>query len=529
MRITAYKLTDLGEGYLAIESSDGKCVVSVVLGELLEFLRYSSKDTIRVFFDLDEAIAPILRKIPRPDLEQVADNVSDVEIAGHHFYYYPDRVLQVGWTRFFGLKTFYGLPEYAPECELEEVQQMAEEVVDTLDQMGLGDTNLLTSASACFSASELGKQTYAGIPKGWEIPESCLEALDYADAADHRDWVEARQIGHWESGLFDWDLTQCYASLAAKLYDLRDCEFWKSSTFGRREQGADYGFVRGSFYIDPDGEYAHCSPIVATVVNDLPGNPMGNLPEDTYSLEEVRTVLLYGIGEFRFVDGWFIRVMDRVKPRTPFRDIMNRLYEMRSISPLASSIAKGIGNQIVGKLIQQRDSEDSIRNEIYHSLITCGARCAITRFLVDKGITADELVAVQTDGVRITRNIRVPSSNGLGSWRCNGDPDTLVVGPRKMYSADKRPYRLTLDNVLELINEKPLSQRYEKTVDQHITLSQARAMGDIYRVGECATVPVRFDLLGLEREQCRVFLDLPLTGGELLGGKIYESSPVVFE
>jgi len=528
MSITVYDLQDLGDGYLAIQSSNGQSVVSDNLDELLRFLRYSSKGTIRVFFDLDEAVAPILRKIPKPLLERAADSDPALDIGEHHFFYYHDRVLQVGWTRYFGLKTFYGFAEYAPVVSLDRVQAMADEVMATLDRMGIGDTNLLTSAVACFEASDLGRQTYAGIPKGWEIPSSCYEVLDYADQADHKDWVEARQIGHWESGLYDWDKTSCYMSLAAKLYDLRDCEFWKSGTLGKRELGASCGFVRGSFYIYPDSDYSHCSPIVAPVVNDLPGNPVGRIPVSIYSLEEVRTVERYGIGEFNFIDGWFIKPMNGVSPRFPFKDIMNYLYQKRAISLLASSIAKGIGNQIVGKLIQRRDSDNSIRNEIYHALITSGARCEIAKFLVDNDVKADELASVQTDGVRITRKLSESVRNGLGAWRCNGDFPTIVVSPRKVYCQDKKPYRITYSDILEMVNDHPRSERYSKSAERHITLAQAKAMGDIYRVGEYALAPARFDLLGLEREQCRVFPKLPRTGKQLLNSR-YGSTPVVFE
>jgi len=525
VRITAYELTDLGEGYLSIQATNGKSVVSDDLGELLNFLRYNSKDTIRVFLDLDEAVAPLLRKLSKGDLEQVAEHNPALNIKGNHFYYYHDRVLQVGWTRYFGLKTFYGYPEYAPDASLNEVQRMADEVMATLDELGIGDTNLLTSAVACFEASKLGRETYANIPKGWEIPEDCYEILDYADKADHKDWVEARQVGHWEKGLYDWDKSSCYMSIASDLIDLRDCEIWKSDTLGKREREAIYGFVRGTFYIDPDGDHAHCSPVVAVVVNDLQGNPVGRLPEDTYSLAEIEVVERYGIGKFDFIDGWFVELKDGVVPRYPFGDIMEHLYESRLISPLASSIAKGIGNQIVGKLIQKRDSDKSIRNEVYHSVITCEARCEITRFLVEKGIGADEVIAIQTDGVRITKLLPLPSTNGLGAWRCNGDYPTIVVSPRKVYCQDKKPYRVSYSDIVAMTNDHPQSERYAKKVDRHITLAQAKSMGDIYRVGEYAVVPARFDLMGLVKEQCRVFPRLPKTGDQLVSNR-YNSTPI---
>lgn len=528
MRITAYELLDLGDGHLVIRSSAGKSIVSDNLDKLLSFLQYNSRGTIRVFMDLDESVAPILRMINAQLLIKIADRNPDVNVGQHHFFYSPDRVLQVGWTRYFGLKTFYGYPEYAPDVTLEQTQVMAEEVIDTLDRMGIGDTNVLTCAVTCFENSELGKQTYADIPKSWQLPASVHECLDYADAADHKDWWEARQIGHWTSGLYDWDKTSCYMSLASPLLDLRDMEFWKSNNYGKREQGAFYGFVKGRFYIDPDSPASYASPIIAKVINDLQGNPQGMLPEDIYTLDEVRTVERYNIGHFLLTGGWFLKPLNGVRPRYPFKDIMNKLYQMRSMSPLASSIAKGIGNQMVGMMIERRDRDNGIRNEIYHASITAGARCEITKFLLENEIPDSNIVAIQCDGVRTTKELPVSLHNGLGSWRCNGDPPTIVCSPRKVYCLDRKPYRVTYDDIMFMVGEHPLSQRYIKRAQRHITLSQAVAMGDVSRVGEVAIAPAKFDMVALAHENCRVFPKLPKTGKSLIDGK-YGSKPIIME
>jgi len=180
----------------------------------------------------------------------------------------------------------------------------------------------------------------------------------------------------------------------------------------------------------------------------------------------------------------------------------------------------------VGKLIQKRDSDKSIRNEIYHALITCEARCEITRFLVEHSIEADELISIQTDGVRITKSLPLPSTNGLGAWRCNGDYPTIVVSPRKVYCQDKKPYRVSYSDLIAMTNDHPQSERYARKVDRHITLSQAKSMGDIYRVGEYAVVPARFDLMGLIKEQCRQFPRLPKTGRQLFENT-YHSTPIL--
>ena len=87
---------------------------------------------------------------------------------------------------------------------------------------------------------------------------------------------------------------------------------------------------------------------------------------------------------------------------------METLYKRRSLSPMASTISKGIIVQVVGKLVETLRGTGGYgahRNEFYHMLITSGTRVRVAEFLIQNKVKADELICVQTDGVKLTRDI----------------------------------------------------------------------------------------------------------------------------
>ncbi len=206
---------------------------------------------------------------------------------------------------------------------------------------------------------------------------------------------------------------------------------------------------------------------------------------------------------------------------------MDYLYQKRYKSELASSIMKGVANQIIGKLIETRVDGDYgvLRNDIYHALILSQARVKVAEFLIQNEIQADELVTVQTDGVRLTRYIPV-GGRGMGSWRCNGSQPTIVASPYKVYTQDKKPGHLTYDHIIEMIREHPQSKYYARTVKHRTTLRQAIQQGDISKVGELDDLPAHLDLVAITREQNRCFAELPVMGRELLANK-YQSTPII--
>lgn len=525
--VTAFEIVEK-DGVVSIHHTQGRGRNTANVADLLKFLRYDTKQTIRVLWDLDTAVAPILRKLPADILERLSKFDSDLTYEGHELYYLPDRLFRVGMARYYGIRSFWGRPSNKIPT-LSQTQALANGLLKALSQCGLTEPRKLTSAIAIFEDSQQGKQLYTGLPRGYDIPEECYPMLEMAGKADRKDWVSNYYVGGFAEGeIFDFDVSGCYPAIASQLPDLRDLDVWQAIKMGVREYGASIGIVQGSFYLNPNAEYAHCSPIIAKTAGDLPGNPLGKIPEDCYAMDEVRFIEDNGLGKFKFKDGWFADPKHGVIPRLPFKDIMAQMYEQRQLSPLANSISKAIANSLIGKLIETKVSGEygPLRNDIYHALITSRARVQVAEFLIQNQVKADELVCVQTDGCRLTREVSV-QDNGMGSWRCNGSEATIVLSPYKVYSADARPYRLTYADVVAMIGEHPLSQTYAKTIEHRLTLVQAiRQHGDATKVGEVRIQPDSLDLITLVTEQNRVYNRLPGTGKGLLSSK-YTSEPVV--
>lgn len=515
-----------GDDMVGMRSSEGKVMVSGDAGTLLKFLRYSAYETIRCCWDMDEFIAPLLRLLPVDILDRLSKFDDGLSYQGHELYYLPGRMFRVGKSRFYGVRDFWGAPT-DDKPGVEAVQRMVGELLTALNNVGISNPRKLTSPPAVFEDSELGKNVYAGLPRGYDIPQDCYGMLEYAGKADGKDWVSNYVVGHFEEGqIFDYDISSAYPSIAAQLPDLRDLNYWKSKKMGERERRAVLGIVKGSFYLDPGAEYAHCSPIISVVHNELPGNPLGQLPEDCYSLDEVRFIEENRLGRFTMKDGYFA---DGDTDRFPLRSVMNDLYTKRSTSALTSSICKSIANSLIGKMIETKVSGEygPLRNDLYHAIITSRTRVNVARFLISNQIRPDELVCVQTDGVRLTRDIQLPSA-GMGSWSNKGSARTLVFSPYKVYSAESRPYRLTYSDIIGMIKEHPLSQTYSKTIKHRITMVQAiRQYNDLTRVGDVVDMADSVDLVTMETEQNRIYKKMPATGRALINNQ-YRSTPFVY-
>jgi len=528
-KITAYECFTDGNlvGLRSVRGKD-RLVISEDVADLLKFLRYDGSDTLRAVWNLDMFLSPVIGKLPKPILERLNALDPNLDYAGHHLYYIPKYVWQVGKSRFYGIQRYWSTAEQPP-ATLEELQDKADELMETLNRIGITDPKRLSSAIATFEDTPFGVATYEGIPKAYDIP--CWQnALQYAYEADAKEWISNYAIGHWAAGSNeDYDICSAYGEAASKLYDLRDCEFWKSDKIGKREQGASYGWIKGRMSIDP--KMAWCSPVMDRVgQREKPGNPAGDLPEATYTLSEVRFVENRGIGEFRITDGWFAKPCGGVRPRFPFKDIMVRLYEKRAISPLASSIVKNISVSIVGKLIEKKFNGEygKWRNDFYHSLITADTRVKVASFLLDNDVREKELLSVQTDGVRLAKLVSTPKHNGMGTWRRNESAPLIVVAPGRVYTGDKKPGHLTYDEIVSMVVEHPLSKYYGKQVEHTITFLQAKEAGDLSLVGTKELLPAHLDLNTIHLEQNREFKALPTTGQQLLT-KVFRSKPIVME
>ena len=530
-KLLAYTSIPDGDS-ITLLNSNGDGISSTSLPDLLHWLAYSSTGgSLRIVHDIDQFLAPILRKMPVPLLKLLASNSDDAIYDGNSMFYALHKIFRIRKAYYYGLQEFF--PSNTPEpSSVSELQDRADQLTEALDLLGMGDFQRIASPIAIFEQTELGRKTYEQIPRDYEIPPFVSGMLDYADRADRKEWISNYQVGHWDS-LFDWDVSAQYSSIASTLPHIHDLEFWRSNTITSREEGAIFGFCHGRLWVDPDHLMQHCSPImVKDIGNGLQGNPAGWLPEDCYSLSEVRFIQNSGLGEFIMEDGYFAKVQNGVKPRYPFKGIMEYLYQHRGWSEMCASVTKNIANQLVGKMIERLkwrgNREGELYNSVYHSLITTGGRVKVARWLLDNDIQKDELVCVQTDGCRITRDIPQLPTNGMGKWRCNGAFPTLVASPNIVLAQDRKPQHYTHDRIVDEIKVHPNQSYYGMLANHRTTLGQAIEWGDISKVGEVITLPAHLDLFTIPRQQNRHYSKLPKTGKQLLSG-VYRSTSIIKE
>ena len=528
-------MTD-NDGEITLESGYGESITSRNLPELMRWLQFSTTGhdrghnyTIRVVWSVDDFFAPIMRKMDLKTLQMVADKDNNARYSGDTLFYSRGKLFRTRKSYYYPIQECFPSATPDPTC-VWELQERADQLTEGLERLGMGDFKTIASLISIFGQTEFGQKVFAGIPKEVDIiPAGLASMVDYAYRSDRREWIGNYQVGCWDDAA-DWDISGAYPFEASRLPDLRDLEYWHATDMTKREEGALFGFCYGRMFVDPSSERQHVSPIM---INDgeFHGNPAGWLPPDVYSLAEIRFIEGSGLGEFIMEDGYFAKVMRNVRPRYPFADVMRWLYEHRDISPTCSTICKGMANQIVGMLIQtlewRNNAPGELFNAIYHSLITSGTRVKVARWLLDNDVQKSELLAVQTDGVRILKDVEPPKHNGMGSWRLNGRFPTLIASPNIILCGGKHPHHYTIDTILPEIKANPLSVYYGVFAPAHITLGQALQLGDISRVGELRELPAHLDLPAVERQQNRQFDDFPQTGRQLLESK-YTSEPVIF-
>ena len=528
------------DGVVYIRNTNGDFIASNDADELINYLRYKGSG-IKIAYDLDTFLAPIFRILPKDILERLSRFDSNLKYPNKakkndptELFYLSERMFRAGRSHFYGLREWLDRPERGA-WTLEETTERAEEILATLYRLGMKRPNdqpirKLTSPIAVFEDSEWGYEFTKSLPTIYDLPDKALEMVEFASKADGREWVAAHQVGTFRAGeIHDYDRSSAYGLEASLLPDTRDMDYWKSDNLGSREMSATLGIVHGAFTLNTDHPYAFTSPIMTKREGtDLPRLPLGRLDPDYYTLDEVRWVQETGIGTFKLISGWFGEPKQDMEVRYPFKDIMHKLHAMRELSPIAARICKSLAVQIVGKLTETRATGElgKLRNDVLHAIVVARNRIAVSRFLVDNKVKENQIVCVQTDGVKLT--VDLPCSvNGLGSWINKGSDDTLVVSPFKVYAKSNRPSEFAIADLQKLVAEHPNSQRYSKTNTHRITLIQAlRNYNDITRVGELVQAPTSLDLVSLETEQNRVYSKLPRTGHQLLHNQ-YPSRPFI--
>lgn len=488
-----------------IRNSLGRIAPCESLSEIVSFILFSHATTIprclKVAWDLGEFAKEVLHFLPPDKREELSKPPHRTYHGPHKIYYIPGKVLAISSQ---GTEaSIYDLGQYYPDHQprtLEEVQLLAEELVETLDGLGCHQITTLVSPVAIATASGMLSEYDDTAPSIFDAPEPFWGAHDTALLCANREWVENFQVGYYPE-LYTHDLSSAYPFHASQLLDLRDCVFERK---GEVDWGAYYGFMTGRFTVHPDHPLAWCSPFVTDRGDGVLVNFTGTVDEYPCSLDEVRVLSRYGMGEFRIgkAGGWFIRPANGVHPRQPFKRMMEDLYRQRGEGELTSYIVKRVMNGVIGKWLETRREKDGgIRygehyNPIYYTTAIHRTRLQVFEFIA-RSLTRDEVAHVGIDGVKATRRIPLPKGNGMGRWRVGEPEETLVLSPGGILHGGRRFKGWRCDELVREMRERPGARKYP---------SGNRGKGEL-------------DLGELFLLQTRRFDKLPRTGGGLMGNQ----------
>jgi hypothetical protein len=191
MRIVAYRITPI-EGKLMIEESGGESRLSTDPVRLFEFLLEDYSPCIKVCWDLDSTVAPLLKLLGVGACRKLR-KTKRLFYEGFSLFYVTGKVFIIKHPQ--AKMSLYGLEQYYPELNEPEsvdlIQGFGVELLKELKKMGMEPTKL-TSPIAIYDECIMSKMD---LPKLKDIPP---KAAEFAYRCSGRLFIEAHQIGYWQ-------------------------------------------------------------------------------------------------------------------------------------------------------------------------------------------------------------------------------------------------------------------------------------------------------------------------------------------
>lgn len=348
MKIIAIK-TAATENGIAITRSDIGICFSDDLEELLDFIRKDTDDSLLLAWNLDETVAPILRKLGEELCKKLWDNAS-VEYRKYSIFYVQNKVFAVSLKKEFGKNvSIYHLSQYfSDEVEPEDINgivQYGERLVEANHKMKLYGKKY-SSPIALFEQCVL-KYTDMPTMKNSNMP---MELAEWAWECAGKQWVEAFKIGHWDKA-YAYDLSSAYSSVLRDMIDIRECDFVKDTKY---HPEAFYGFCKGIVTIN-DNVTVH--PVMHELI-DMDekrfNTPVGIYPEKiTKAMWDF--IRRWKIGYYELEAAWWIIPQKPLHLKFPLRNLIERLWKFKaSDDKLISSLAKRTINSLYGKSLEER-------------------------------------------------------------------------------------------------------------------------------------------------------------------------------
>jgi hypothetical protein len=443
----------LGGNDIQLRDSQGGIFKSHDPIELLSWIARHAGEGWLLTWDLNRFLQPLFRVLPS-GIVCILNN-------GERAKWPPFKMLYgVSKGRFFGVDfkdrnlihdnlysehkyeaTIYQLSTwYAGEtsASIEDTQAKAVRLLATLGRMGM-EPESLTSPASVFEQSILRKLP---MPTIFSQSESWLpfheSALNYI-----REWRSIFQIGIWESGCYDYDLSGCYSHIISELPNITGAEL-VHTTDGSIPPGVAWGLLKGTLNVTAD-----IHPFV-----DADGLCRTGAREDFISLPEL-DLLGRGLGTFKATEGWFIRLRRNYKI---FAYTMQKLYGFRNgKDELADNIAKSMANSLWGKWHQFINGDPAeFSNFIYAAWVASEARLLVYEFIVANQLQ-DSIVSVTVDGCLATKSLAISTARSFGNWRVNPEGAALVLSANHQWYGPKKPNGKTAIEMINIIKTHPRS------------------------------------------------------------------------
>lgn len=175
------------------------------LDDLLHWLLYSHTTTLpscpKVVWDLSDFTRAVTAKLPDAVRADLYSSSHRATWRQYRFYYIPDKMLSIN-KRGASESVFYDLSQYFPDVQepdtLEELQSLADQLSESLADLGIPDPATLSSPVACFKGHELLAGLQDTVPTIFDAPASLLDAYEIALQCTPREWISNYQIGTWD-------------------------------------------------------------------------------------------------------------------------------------------------------------------------------------------------------------------------------------------------------------------------------------------------------------------------------------------
>lgn len=522
MRIVAYS-TEIIDSKILLSESTGDSIYTTSLEDIGAFLLESYSGSywqpqfdrcIRVCWNLNATVAPIIRLIGR-DRATKLHETKKAHCPPFKLFYVPDKLFAITHIPSGDRVTLYGLDQYFPGYEepvlLEHVKAFGEKLMGELKKMNL-EPDKLTSPIAIYEQCIL---KYLDLPQVNDMP---VDAAEMAYRCAGKLWIEAHQIGYFDPA-YDYDLTSAFPSAAKELVDIRHCQWIRTDQY---QETAVYGYALCDITIKPE---IKVSPILEKMPDGFLFSPVGQWTS-YLTKAEIDFINWYEIGETKIKDAWWAIPLTTPMPK-PLEIPLADLLKYKDRTELQSILAKRMSVGVYGKFGEEWDeSFGPYFNPCWFAEISTNIRLKVGTFIYENHLE-DCVLHISVDGVLsdqpahgFNKNVKPRSKDG--SWKLDAVAPALVVSSGLLYHQDKKPKGLTINKVLDMIDEHPQSSYYTEKIRRRVTLGDALATDRFETLGRDVLMPTSFDFHTLHHDRC--FPNLPKTG-EQLANNIYMSRP----